>query len=366
MRTRINNRTVSLLAVALGAAVWLFAAIVLVQTLMPGPSCGYTWRTAEIPRDKRWRLVDSIAVSPKGSVFVGRESSGVFRSDDGGQHWKHCISGMKDCSVDAVAVDARGTVFAGTGRGIYRSVDNGKTWALANKGLPACSVLTLATDSRGRTYAGSQDGAVYESPDSTVHWKRIRGGVGEWDYVKSLGVTHKGVIFCTEKRGLWRSADGGDHWINLTPEWSTGKLHESGDAIAVDSQDRVYVAVYLSEYLGEGKSKTESFIMRSDDHGTHWTRLYPGAKKLRCSAVAVNAQGHVIAGTERGLYISLDHGASWRDVNASLSSRIKQLLKGGDYIPCVTVDSRGAVYAVSRFTDVISGVPIKTANRSTR
>jgi photosystem II stability/assembly factor-like uncharacterized protein len=334
---------------------------------LPSTSAGYHWRTVEIPHDKRWRLVDSIAVSPKGSVFVGRESSGVFRSDDGGRHWRRSISGMKKCSVSTVVVDSRGTVFAGTGRGIYRSVDNGKSWALANKGLPACSILSLTTNSRGCIYAGAQDGAVYESRDDARHWKCIRRGMGgSWAEVNSIAVTHKGsIFFSTENHGLWKSADGGAHWTDMTPVWSTGTLrgpNESMDAIAIDSQDRVYVAVYLSDYVGEGKSKTESFIMRSDDQGAHWVR---GSKNLRCSAVAVVPSGMVIAGTERGLYFSSDHGNHWTAVRADFGSRIVPW-RLNNYISCIAVDARRRVFAASEFGYVISGIPTEHGDRPTK
>src|SRR5207247_10222100 len=75
----------------------------------------------------------------------GAESSGVFKSSDGGGSWTH--TGLTGVDVRALAIDplTPTTLYAGTyGAGVFKSTDGGRSWSGANSGLPDGYVRALA------------------------------------------------------------------------------------------------------------------------------------------------------------------------------------------------------------------------------
>ena len=99
----------ALVGAAVGGGFVLFVQVVVPAICrLPSTSAGYHWRTAGLPLYRDRDLVSVVAVSPNGSVFAGTYRSGVLRSVDGGRHWGRGFSGMRECSVDAVVVDAKG------------------------------------------------------------------------------------------------------------------------------------------------------------------------------------------------------------------------------------------------------------------
>ncbi len=93
------------------------------------------------------RLAFGLAIDPKHSdvVFVGTLGGGVFKTTDGGRHWKPANDGINTGmpsgnSVYSLAVDPRDTdvIYAGSaGGGVFKTTDGGKQWAAYSDGLPA-------------------------------------------------------------------------------------------------------------------------------------------------------------------------------------------------------------------------------------
>src|SRR6185295_20395876 len=84
-------------------------------------------------------------------IYLGTADGILYRSDDGGLHWHRLAPGfpLRRCSLDQIAVDARGVVFVGywevqgSGGGVARSSDGGQTFAVL-KGVDGESVRALA------------------------------------------------------------------------------------------------------------------------------------------------------------------------------------------------------------------------------
>ncbi len=117
---------------------------------------GSIGRVAIDPEDE-----NKVFVAAMGRLFGGNPERGIFRTEDGGQTWDHVLSvsdttGGIDLAIHPTNSDIvfaamwersrrpNDIIYGGETSGIYRSMDGGDTWELLENGLP-----TLA-DSKGR------------------------------------------------------------------------------------------------------------------------------------------------------------------------------------------------------------------------
>ena len=128
-----------------------------------------------------------------------------------------------------------------------------------------------------------------------------------WTNVRNFGVAavpgRPDTLFLAAGNGVLRSTDGGASW-RVTTGWH---ITEVLDVVASPHEpERVYIA---SAYG----------VWRSPDLGETWTEVnngIPAPQATYTPAVAVDQQqeGHVVAGSEAGLFRTTDAGAHWQPV----------------------------------------------------
>jgi photosystem II stability/assembly factor-like uncharacterized protein len=177
-----------------------------------------------------------ITCSPDGArVYVGG-ASGVWRSDDGGQTWRHLelpqpppgvtvvegallVPNVYDLLVSPTNPDL---VLAGTGpdirspsqAGVYRSVDGGQTWTLVFQVANSQGVgrLAMAPDDPQLVYA-SGGFALGISTDGGATWKTVGANSSSWAQHVVAGPTEgqaRWVYAVGERVSV--SMDGGETW----------------------------------------------------------------------------------------------------------------------------------------------------------
>ena len=181
-------------------------------------------------------------------------------------------------------------------------------------------------------FASENEGASWTaiSPDLTTNDKSKQKSSGGPITQDNTGVEVYCTIFTAgespiEKDLLWTgsddgliqvSRDGGTHWENVTPpdagKWMMWNCVES-DPFKKGTA-----------YFVGTKYKTDDFtpyIYRTEDYGKTWTRITNGIAPLhfaRCLRADKKIPGLLYAGTEYGMYISYDHGNSWRPFQLNL------------------------------------------------
>ncbi len=126
-----------------------------------------------------------------------------------------------------------------------------------------------------------------------------------------------GVIWTGSDDGVAQlSRDGGGSWEEVTPdglpEYARSALifpspHEPGKA---------YLAAHKYQL-----QDVRPYLFRTDDYGATWTKIVDGIPHghyLRSVKEDPERPGLLYAGTEHGVYVSLDDGARWQDFSLDL------------------------------------------------
>ncbi|TWT43985.1 Ycf48-like protein [Phycisphaerae bacterium RAS1] len=168
-------------------------------------------------------------------------------------------------------------------------------------------------------------GAVYRSLDHGATWTDvgadIRAVAPTRGRIRALGVSPAGDIFAGTDSGVFRSLDGGDHWVQST----TGLGLLAVRAFGFDSGGAVYAAT------------DQNGVFVSFNGGANWTANSSGLTSLRMTTLAAGP-GYMLAGTQDAGVFKRVGGAAWSAANSGIAAlRIHKLLRA----------SSGTLYAAS-------------------
>ena len=175
----------------------------------------------------------------------------------------------------------------------------------------------------------TDDGVNWEviSPDLTRDDESKQGYAGEPITRDNTGVEVYGTIFAFEDSPyqaglLWAgsddgkvhiSEDNGATWKDITPkempEWGTVNSIE----LSAHDPGRAFIAVHRYRM-----DDSRPYIFRTDDFGASWNRIADGFNGIpadhfvRVVREDTQRKGLLFAGTEFGLFVSLDDGSTWQ------------------------------------------------------
>lgn len=214
--------------------------------------------------------------------FVDRFQGGVALSEDGGKTWSRITQGMPD-NTDCTHIlldpkspaDSRTLYICGTGRGVFKSTDGGKTWKTVNEGLGR-DLYTWRT-------VLLPDGTLYLLVMRSLENNRIVNG----------------ALYC--------SKDGASSWqkVNLP-----GDVTMPNDLTYDPSNPRI---MYLSCWpLPQNGQERGGGVLRSDDGGLIWKRVFREDTHVYAAAVDPSNPGVVIINTfDSAAFRSDDRGETW-------------------------------------------------------
>jgi photosystem II stability/assembly factor-like uncharacterized protein len=285
-------------------------------------------------------------------AIPSRSSSGAIDRND----WYEPAG----CETATVAVDPRNPdiTYGGCYGGSINRFDRGLGFQQQIMAWPQMAVGQQASDLRYRfqwnapirisphdpsvlyhcsnfVHRTTDEGATWEiiSPDLTRDDESKQGYAGEPLTRDNTGVEVYGTIFAFEESPhraglLWAgsddglvhlSRDNGATWQDITPagmpEWGTVNAIE----LSAHDEGRAFIAVHRYR-----SNDDRPYIFRTNDFGATWALVTDGANGIpRDHFVRVvredpERRGLLFAGTELGLYVSLDDGSSWRPLQLDL------------------------------------------------
>ncbi len=190
-------------------------------------------------------------------------------------------------------------------------------------------------------YVGSQ--YVYRSMDAGMSWVKISDDLTRHDSTRlqpSGGPINKdntgaevyadvyaiaespvtpGVIWIGSDDGLIHiSKDNGKTWENVTPPASL--LPEWAMISIIEPSHFDASACYISATRYKSDD-TKPYLLKTTDYGKTWNIITDGIPETaytRCIREDMNRIGLLYAGTETGIYFSLDDGAHWKSLQLNL------------------------------------------------
>lgn len=169
--------------------------------------------------------IRTILETNDGALFVGCES-GLYKSLDGGGHWKQVISGD---GVNSLVAEA-GVLICGTYKGLLRSEDGGEQWEMVlseegpgfSTGYADGKFFTVTQG--GKNWQNRPKNRLRVSSDNGKTWQRMDEGLGSVPFVFMEEHSPKPIqiindikkagkyLFCSCDAGVFRSSDFGKNW----------------------------------------------------------------------------------------------------------------------------------------------------------
>ena len=255
---------------------------------------GDTWTLLGLERSERIHRIllhptdaDIAYVGAMGPAWSDGKERGVFRTLDGGRSWERILyvderTGVSDMVMDPTNPDKlivgmwsfrRSPWFfesGGPGSGLYVTVDGGASWRRADEadGLPGGDLGRIGL-------------AMYPTDPRIVY-----------------------ALVEARESALLRSSDGGRSW--RTVRSGTG----------VSPRPFYYSDIFVDPENELRLYQLHSRLERSDDGGRTFENMGQGVHPdFHALWIDPRDPQHLYAGTDGGVYVSRDRGASWRMID---------------------------------------------------
>ncbi|PYT08983.1 MAG: hypothetical protein DMF60_03420, partial [Acidobacteria bacterium] len=290
-----------------------------------------TWRRLKPGIDKRGLSIDTIVLDARDSkmIYAGAwavardEEGGVFRSNDGGEHWK-LLEGTRKLSVRSLAIAPSDSnlLIAGSANdspnlnGAFRSRDGGKSWEritpVGDKEIRNIQSVAIDPLDTNVIYVGTWH-LPWKTTDGGVTWKQTGyKAVGMIDDSDVFGITvnptNANIVFVNACSGIYRSASRGEKWAKVP-----------GIPFSARRTYKLLVHPTNPNVIFAGTSEG---LWRSKDDGKRWMLLTSKMLVIRSIIVTPDKPNRVLIATDDvGVRVSENLGDDFRESNTGFIHR---------------------------------------------
>jgi photosystem II stability/assembly factor-like uncharacterized protein len=192
---------------------------------------GYSSRPSGLRGKGALRFPVVIDRSDRRCLYAATGRGGVFRSEDEGETWYEINDGILYKEAWSIVQHPKtGELYVGTGpSSVFKSMDGGDTWTDCEqlrtlpetiewtfprpphvshvKGLALCGEDPLLV------FGAVEEGWIIRSKDGGKNWQNIKEGTEFDSHFVAVMPDNPSVVITTSGDGVYRSADGGDHFV---------------------------------------------------------------------------------------------------------------------------------------------------------
>src|SRR5262245_35707789 len=291
----------------------------------------HTWKRLSPGIGKRGLSIDNIVIDPRDPniIYVGAwavardEEGGVFRSTDGGEHWK-LLDGTKGFSIRSLAVAPSDSNFLIVGsanddpnlNGVFRSTDSGKKWErispVGDKEIHNIESVAIDPRDTNTIYIGTWH-LPWQTTDGGASWKptgyKATGMIDDSDiFGITVSQSNPNVVFMNACSGFYRSVNAGDKWFKFP-----------GIPFSARRTYKLLVHPTNPKVIFAGTSEG---LWRSKDDGKRWMLLTSKTLVIRSIVVTPDQPNRVFIATDDfGVRVSQNLGDDFNDSNTGFIHR---------------------------------------------
>jgi photosystem II stability/assembly factor-like uncharacterized protein len=266
-------------------------------------------------------LLDAAIVHPVVSTTMYTKTPyGISKSDDSGGTWRDINQGLEEVTIWRISVDPGDyrRYFVSTGGAVGYTENDGEDWIYPVPGLgDSYHDIVFDTADPEIIYATPNGAdAVQKSMDGGETWfsYNVKDGLG-WAALNRLvldpnntqtgylAVNTNDNIYSTHKGGVYKTVNGGVDWISTT-------LRDVPMAMVFLVSDTLTQTLFAGA-LNTWYDQTLGGVFVSQDGGSEWERSGLDGIPTRVLNGDPRYPAHIYAGTDVGIYKSLDYGDTW-------------------------------------------------------
>jgi len=320
---------------------------------------GKSWSTQQNQNTAQFYRVITDNLMPY-NIYGGQQDNSTVaiasRTNDAGIDWKdwHPVAGGESAFL-AFDPDNPALIYGGTYQGNIDKWDAATQESKSIKQYPELGLSVAPKDSKYRynwnapiitsphnrktiyhagnlVFKSTDEGQSWTtvSPDLTKNEKEKHGpGGGPFTNEAAGGENYNTITYLVESQHeqgvLWAGTDdgllhvtkdGGQNWKNITPPGIKDGIVNS---IEVSPHDAATAYVVVMRYK---VMDLNSYIFKTSDYGATWAKITTGITGPHTFTRVVREdhkqKGLLYAGTETGLFISLNDGANWQPFQLNL------------------------------------------------
>ncbi|WP_164981535.1 transcriptional regulator [Silvibacterium dinghuense] len=309
--------------------------------------------------------VRSFAQAPSNSkILVAGAISGIYRSEDGGEHWAQISpQGSGEIrKVESVAIDPQDpkTIYAGTWHLPWKTTDGGANWKNIKQGvIDDSDVFSIIIDpARPSVVYASACSGIYLSDTGGEVFRKVQGipSTARRTRVLMQDPVNRNIVYAGTTEGLYKTADGGANWARMTgPDVIINDVYvdpkddkhvllatdRSGVLASMDGAatftasnagiSQRQVTAFLTDakkpetlYAGVVNDKSYGGVFVSEDGGRTWAQRSQGLDGRDVFSLVQSDDGTIFAGTNHGLFRW--DGSTWQQDGMVANTREKTVL----------------------------------------